>query len=617
MGKRRTFYFDGLGVSAGVVIGPAYVLETSGFKIQSHAIPEGETAAEIDRFHQAVELARKEVQELGETVSQRIDPQQAAIFEAHLTLLSDPLLIDKTVQGIRESLRNAEFIFWSITKEIGDQLQALGDSYFSERSHDLYDVARRVLKFLEEIKNPSGAAMPEGSIIVANDLGPSDTALFHRDRVAGFVTDEGGPTSHTAIMAKALSLPAVVGTDFLRHYVRNGDRLIVDGSEGKVILNPTPEQVALYEERGLEFAKMRENYSAVRDLPAQGIDGIKITLEANIEFTNELSLVANQGAEGIGLFRTEYFFIERRTLPTEEEQEAAYRKVLEAMGDKPVVFRTLDVGGDKLANAVPTPPEGNPFLGLRAIRLCLAYPDLFRCQLRPLLRAGAGKTLNILLPMISNINEVRQARQIINDVYENLEQKGVALPAEIRIGVMIEIPSAALQAELLAKEADFFSIGTNDLVQYTLAVDRVNKMVGHLYTETHPAILQLIDHVVRVAEQTGTPLSVCGEMAGDPVMALMLIALGVKRLSMSPSLIAPVKKAIRAIEVSYLKEVADDLLRMATPSEVRHCFMEHLNAYPCSRPSEQMTSNQQREQPANVTNHDPHTRGLDLRQQSN
>lgn len=569
MGKRRTFFFTGLGVSGGVALGPAYLVEPQGVETESRIIPAEEIDHEIERFARAVEMAREEVRDLGRTVAQRLDANQAAIFDAHLFLLEDPLLIDRTIQRVRETARNSEYIFWSLTREIGDQLQSLGDSYFSERSHDLYDVARRVLKFLNELNEPEGIGLPSGSIVIANDLGPGETAQFHKDAIAGLCTNTGGPTSHTAIMAKALSLPAVVGLDFLTHYVRTGDFLIVDGTEGKVILNPAPDQIEYYKERAEEYRQTRSQLLQISSLPAETQDGQLVSLNANIEFTTEVDFALIQGADGIGLYRTEYLYIERRTLPTEEEQEADYAAVLEAMGDRPVVFRTLDVGGDKIATTVPHSKEANPFLGLRALRLCLAHVDLFRSQLRPMMRAARGKELHLLLPMVSGVEEIIQARLIINEVYGDLEDAGEELPERILIGAMIEIPSAALQAEVLAREVDFFSIGTNDLVQYTLAVDRVNKMVGYLYQETHPAILQLIHHVADVSRRTGTPLSVCGEMAGDPRLALLLIGLGVRSLSMSPGLIGPVKQAVRSARLSELEEMAKHLLTLGSPGEVR------------------------------------------------
>lgn len=585
MPKRRYFFFSGIGVSAGVAIGPAHVIEPTGFEAESHLLAPHEIDEEIERFKRAVEMARNEVRDLGKVVAERLDANQAAIFDAHIFLLEDPLLIDQTITRIRETSRNAEYIFWSITGEISDQLRALGDSYFSERSHDLYDVARRVLKFLNELGHGNEASLPPGSIIVANDLGPSETAHFHRNAIAGFCTNTGGATSHTAIMAKALSLPAVVGLDYLTHYVRTGDMLIVDGIDGKVILNPTKEQIDYYTERAEDYQASRSQLLQISDLPAVTLDGHHIGLEANVEFTSELDFALAQGAEGIGLYRTEYLFIDRENLPDEEEQQSDYSAVIEAMGDKPVIFRTLDIGGDKLAANIPTRNEGNPFLGLRALRLCLAYPDLFHCQLRPLMRAAAGRELRLLLPMISGVAEIGQARSHVNEVLHQLRKEGQAVPESIKIGAMIEIPSAALQADLLAREVDFFSIGTNDLVQYTLAVDRVNKLVGYLYQETHPAVLHLIHNVAEVSRRTGTPLGVCGEMAGNPRLALLLIGLGVNCLSMSPAMIGPVKQAIRSVKYEDLQRLARMALTMTTPAEVMDLMIQELGPVSVTSPS--------------------------------
>lgn len=579
MTNRRTFFFDGLGVSGGVVLGPAFVIETQGGENESYSVAAADVDHEVDRFHAALEKAKAEVTELSRTVAERIDAQQAAIFDAHAVLLTDPHLINRTIKGIREERKNAEFIFWNVTRDIGEQLSAIGDSYFSERTHDLYDVARRVIKMLRNQHGNETLSIPAGSIIVANDLGPSETAQFNRERIAGFVTNSGGSTSHTAIMAKALSLPAVVGLDFITHYVRNGDFLILDGTQGKVILHPTPQMIAYYREQAEVFSRERATMAELKCLPAETLDGVHITLEANIEFAEEMELVAAQGAEGIGLYRTEFFFMGRDKLPTEQEQEAAYATVLNAMGDAPVVFRTLDVGGDKIPMTIPMAAESNPFLGLRAIRLCLAHPELLRLQLRPLMRAAAGRKLHLLIPMVSSLEEVAQTREHIDEVSRQLTREGAPLPQEILLGVMIEIPSAALQADVLAREVDFLSIGTNDLVQYTLAVDRVNKLVSQLFCETHPAVLQLIHRVVLAANAAQKPVTVCGEMAGDVTHSLLLIGLGVRRLSMSPSLIGPVKRAIRSVNAKDLEKMATTLLCLSTAQEVREALLRHIEKF--------------------------------------
>lgn len=557
------------------MLGPAYVIEAPGVDTEQKTLDPDQIDGEIQRFQRALEMAVEEVEELATAVRERVDERQAAIFDAHAELIQDPLLVDQTIAGIRKDGLNADYVFWNVVTDVSDRLKAIGDSYMSERSYDLYDVGRRVMKFLGELKGPE-TGLPEGCIIVADTLGPSDTAQIQKDKIGGFCTNTGGPTSHTAIIAKALSLPAVVGLDFITHYVRTGDFLILDGEEGRVILNPSAEEIDIYRRRSEEFAAKREDFYKLAELPAITLDDVTIRLEANIELTSEMDSVIAQGAEGIGLYRTEYFFIERPTLPSEEEQEAAYRLVLDAMGDKEVVFRTLDVGGDKLANSLATPSEANPFLGLRAIRLCLAFPELFRCQLRPLMRAAGERPLNILLPMVSGVEEIWRSRAIIDQVAADLRGAGEVIPESIRIGAMIEIPSAAIQAERFANEADFFSIGTNDLVQYTLAVDRVNKMVGHLYQELHPAVLYLIRHVIQVCDKTNTPLTVCGEMAGHPQMALLLVGMGVRSLSMSPGLIGPVKQAIRTVEHKALRDMAERLQTLGTAEEVRSALRECL-----------------------------------------
>ena len=586
-GRQRTYQFSGLGVSGGVVFGPAFVLELNNQETECHPVAPEEVEAEVARFLAAVEQAKVEVTELARAVTRRLDAQQAAIFDAHVTLLGDPLLLDRTLERIREEHCNAEYIFWGVTRDIGAQLSSLGDSYFTERTHDLYDIARRVLKFLREIKNPGGVQMPEGAIIVAEDLGPSETAQLRRDKIAGFCTNSGGPTSHTAIMAKALLLPAVVGLDFITHYVRTGDTVILDGTEGRVILNPTPALLEEYARKAEALAVHRDGLRQMCNLPAITTDGVRVSLEANIEFADEVDEVLSQGADGIGLYRTEYFFIERNTLPTNEEQRDDYRRVMDGMGDAPVVFRTLDVGGDKLAASVATAPESNPFLGLRALRLCLANPELFRLQLRPLLEAGSGRELRILLPMVSNVDEVEEARRHIDAMRLSLQSKRIEPPTTIHVGAMIEIPSAALQAHQLAEYVDFFSIGTNDLTQYTLAVDRVNKLVGHLYQETHPAVLHLIRNVVRAGEDTGTPVTVCGEMAGDPMLAMLLVGMGVRSLSMSPMLIGPVKQSLRQHSAAELQSIAEEALQLPKAKAIRRCLQERLRGHtaPSHHPS--------------------------------
>ena len=586
MAGRRTFFFDGLGVSDGIAIGPACVVESQGTPSEVYHLSDGEVEHEIERFKQAVHLAKDEVRAIGRQVAEKIDRQQAAIFDAHLLMLDDPYIIERTIDRIRDEKNNAESIFWAVTKGLGDQMKALGDEYFSERNHDLFDVARRVIKFLSKLSSESTHVVPhEGCIIVAHDLGPAETAQLSREHVRGFCTNEGGPTSHTAIMAKALAIPAVVGLEYITHYIRSGDMLIMDGNEGKLILNPSSNQIEHYRRKAEEYRNLRLSLAELRDMPAVTTDGVRVNLYANIEFPAELDAVEENGAEGIGLFRTEFLFMDNHGPAGEADHLREYQEVLDHMGDRPVVLRTMDVGGDKLAMSDYLVPEMNPFMGLRAIRLCLRNQDIFRSQLRAMLLAGAGREIQIMLPMISSIDEVRASRRILDALTEQLRKAGQPLPTKVRLGVMVEIPSAALQAHVLAREVDFFSIGTNDLVQYTLAVDRVNKSVANLYRPGHPAVLGLLRLVVDAARAASIPVSVCGEMAADPRFAILLVGLGLRTLSMGPSSIGAVKQAIRAVSLADAESLAQEVLTFPTSEEVEmhlHRRLDKLFAGPFS-----------------------------------
>ncbi|MBI5155373.1 phosphoenolpyruvate--protein phosphotransferase [Candidatus Poribacteria bacterium] len=573
MPGRRTFFFEGLGVSDGIAIGPAYVLETHGSEKESYQLTDNQVENEVQRLQTALGLARDEVRSIGRQVAEKIDRQQAAIFDAHLLMLEDPYLIDRTIHRIREEKQNAEAIFWAVTKDLGDRMMNLGDEYFAERNHDLYDVARRVIKFLSKLAEADQAVVPrEGCIIVAEDLGPAETAQFSRERVLGFCTNTGGATSHTAIMAKALALPAVVGLDYVTHYIRTGDTLILDGTDGKLILNPSETQIELYKRRAHEFDNLRLALGELRTLPAITTDGVRVVLHANIELPEELDAVERNGAEGIGLFRTEFLYMNGGRPSEETDHFREYHEVLERMGDRPVVLRTIDVGGDKLLMDEEAAPEMNPFLGLRAIRLCLVRPEIFRTQLRAMLRAGAGRDVKIMIPMVSCLAEVVQSRRAIDQILADLRASGSPVPRSVQLGIMVEIPSAAIQAHVFAQHVDFFSIGTNDLVQYTLAVDRVNRTVAHLYRPADPSVLRLIQLVVEAAKSRSIPVSVCGEMASDPRLALLLVGLGIRELSMGPSSIGAVKKAIRSHAITSLNELAREVLTLATAEDVETCI---------------------------------------------
>jgi len=579
MAGRRTFFFDGQGVSDGIAIGPASVMETDGEPGESFPIADDQVDREIARFREALKLAAEEIASIGKQVAEKIDRQQAAIFEAHLLMLEDPNIVDRTIEHIRTEKRNAESIFWEVSSELGEQMKALGDAYFTERNHDLYDVTRRVIKFMRELNAASRPAIPHaGCIVVADSLGPAETAALAREKVVGFCTNAGGSTSHMAIMAKALSLPAVTGLEYVTHYVRSGDVLILDGTEGKLILHPTLDQLEFYRNRLAELRSQREALAELRTLPAETTDGVRIALHANLEFPIEMDAVEENGAEGIGLFRTEFLYMDEAHLHDWNHHVEQYRQVLERMPDKPVVMRTLDIGGDKLPSGEYSFHEANPFLGLRAVRLCLHRRDLFRAQFRAMLTAAGGRELDVMIPMVSSLEEVRESRALLEECRAELKADNVVLPTALRLGVMIEIPSAALMAREFAEEVDFLSIGTNDLIQYTLAVDRVNRAVAGLYRPTHPAVLRLIRMVAEAGREVGKPVSVCGEMASVPRLAVLLVGLGIRTLSMGPASIGRVKKMIRSFSMVEIEELAGEVLACRTSDEADSLLRSRLLA---------------------------------------
>lgn len=570
MSGRGTFFFEGIAVSEGIVMGPAYVLDVSFDSSASpYSVSEDDVAEEIIRFQNAVKLAKEEIQSIKLQVEQKIDKQQAAIFDAHIMMLEDPYIIDRTKKLIQQERRNAESVLWEVTRELGEQMKALGDEYFSERNHDLYDITRRVIKFLTQIDRADTTSRhPDGAIVVAQTLGPAETAQLSREHILGFCTDEGGHTSHTTIMAKALGIPALVGLEKITKFIRNGDMIILDGNDGRLILNPTRNQLQVYKKKAEDFNAKRQMLLEMCTLPAITRDGTRVDIYANLEIPEELDSKALQYAEGIGLFRTEFLYLDREQLPGDQDHEVAYRRVLDYFGTRPVTMRTIDLGGDKLPGGEAYNEERNPFMGTRAIRLCYQQPELLRCQLKSMLRAASGREISIMIPMISGLEEFRYCRNMINTITEKLIAEGVEQPTSVKLGAMVEIPSAALQARQLAKEADFFSIGTNDLVQYTLAVDRVNKAVASLYRQTHPAVLQLIKLTVDAGRDAGIPVSVCGEMAGDTRTAALLVGLGIRILSMSPHSMGKIKQVLRASKLRELEKMAQDALECSTPDDV-------------------------------------------------
>lgn len=558
----------GIPVSGGIAIGNVHLVERHPMELEPYRLADDLVEQEVERFLRAVQMTADEVSALRKRVAESIDERQASIFDAHLAMLSDPLIIDTTLDTIRSQQHNAEYVFQQVVDGVAERLAQIHDEFFSQRNNDLFDVARRVLTNLICLNTPHLEEIHEAVILVAHDLGPADTAQLMHSKIMGFCTNLGGQTSHTAIMAKALQIPAVLGLDSVTHCARNGDLMILDGNTGTVILRPTEAELECFRRRLEDWQIKKQQWAGLRHLPATTRDGQRITLLANIELPAEAEHIHEHGAEGIGLFRTEFIYLNRESLPSEEEQYQVYERVQRVVAPQSVVYRTLDLGGDKFISATPI-EELNPFLGLRALRLCMENPEVFRAQLRALLRAGVGTTLHILFPMVTGLEDFRTAKAFVKKVCEELDAEGLPRPAVLKIGIMIETPSAALTSDALAPEADFFSIGTNDLVQYTLAVDRVNKRVAYLYEPLHPAVLRLIQLVVRNAHAHQIPVAVCGEMAADPLMAALLVGLGIRELSMGPVSIPAVKSLLRNVRAADLEHLARELLLLPTAMTIR------------------------------------------------
>ncbi|RLE13279.1 phosphoenolpyruvate--protein phosphotransferase [Candidatus Aerophobetes bacterium] len=559
----------GVAASPGIAIGKAYILEKENLCILEYKIKQEEVEREIKRFKKAVEESKKQILEIKDKVSKEIGKQEAYIFQSYLNILEDPLLIDGTIEKIKNSRLNAEAALRATYKSFPEKFKAIQSEFIKERFRDVEDVAQRILQNLLEQPTMSLSHLEEKIIIVAYDLAPSDTVSIDKDKVLGFATDVGGRTSHTAIMARALEIPAVVGLRDITKKVKPGSTIIVDGNSGKVIINPTPRQIERYKEKKRKFLIYKKSLENLKSLPPKTIDGREIELAANIAGPEEVDLAMRDGAEGVGLYRTEYLYMNRSSLPSEEEQLEAYRAVVEKVAPYSVIIRTLDLGGDKFLSHFPVPREINPFMGCRAIRLSLELVEVFKTQLRAILRAAMYGKVKVMYPMISALEEVRKANRILSEVKEELKREGLSFSDSVDIGVMIEVPSAAVMADILAREVDFFSLGTNDLIQYTLAVDRVNEKVAHLYQPLHPTILRLIDNVVKAAHREGIWVGACGEMASDPLGVSVLLGLGVDELSVAPTSILEIKKVIRELNWEETQKIVSHLLNLGTSKQVK------------------------------------------------
>ena len=564
----------GIAASSGIAIGKAFKLENPSFDIEKKAIQDA--SAETKRFHKAVDQSKSELTEIKNKAEKELGADKAAIFEAHLLVLSDPELIGTVERRIEEEQVNAEFALNAVANDFIAIFENMDNEYMKERAADIRDVTKRVMSHLLGLTFQSPAAINEEVIIVADDLTPSDTAQLNRQFVLGFATNIGGRTSHSAIMSRSMEIPAVVGTKTITSAVDNGTPLIVDGLDGVVIVNPTDEEKAAYQKKQKQFLEQKALWAKLVHEPTVTADGVHVELGANIGNPNDLEGVVNNGAEAIGLYRTEFLYMGRDRLPSEDEQFEAYKKVLETMGEKPVVIRTLDIGGDKKLPYLELPEELNPFLGVRAIRLCLERQDIFRTQLRALCRASVYGQLKIMFPMVATLEELREAKAILNEEKEKLIQEGVPVSDAIEVGMMVEIPSTAVIADRFAKEVDFFSIGTNDLIQYTLAADRMNEKVSYLYQPYHPAVLRLVHNVIQAAHKEGKWAGMCGEMAGDETAIPILLAMGLDEFSMSATSILPARSLLKNLSKAEVEKHIDAVLNLDTAEDVAQYVQTHL-----------------------------------------
>ena len=567
---------EGIIASPGIAIAKAFVYVKEEVCIEEKKVTD--VQAELEKLENALEQSKKELTAIKEKAVVDLGEEEAEIFEAHLMLLDDPEFIDGMRGEIEANSVNAEFAANAITQTYYALFDQMDDPYFKARAADVQDVGSRIIHNILGIKNVDISALDGDTILIAEDLAPSDTAQMDKKHVRGFATDIGSRTSHTAIMARSLEIPAVLGLGDVTKVVKNGDIVVVDGLEGHIAINPTEEELAVYEQRLESYKSVMAELAKLRDEPAKTTDGHQVELVGNIGSPDDLDGVHKYGGEGIGLYRTEFLYMNSEEMPDEEKQFAAYKVVIESFNGNPVIIRTLDIGGDKKLPYLPMEEELNPFLGLRAIRLCFEKKELFKTQLRAILRASVFGQAKIMFPMISGVGEVRQAKAILKECMAELDQEGIAYDKEIGVGVMIEIPSAAITADIIANEVDFFSIGTNDLCQYTIAVDRMNQNVSYLYDPLNPGVLRLVKMVIDAAHKhQGKFTGMCGEMAGDPMATLILLGLGLDEFSMSAGSIPQVKKIIRTVDLETAKAIADKALTMETGEQILEMVQTKLN----------------------------------------
>jgi phosphotransferase system enzyme I (PtsI) len=569
---------SGIGASPGVAVGPVFRLEPEELAVREAEIEDCDLDHEIQAFRDALDLARHDLSAIRDGIAAEVGEDAAAIYDAHLLILDDPDMIKAVERGVRERHRNAAWVFQGVMSSVAARFDNIDDEYLRERRSDILDCERRVLRYLLGAARRSVADVKTPAVIVAHDLGPSEVAMLPRDKVLAFVLEVGGRTSHGAIVARGRGIPAVMSVKGALQNVKAGDRLAVDGFAGTVEVNPDETRTTTFQRRLERLRLQAGSLQAMLEQPAVTLDGRRIELAANIEQPPDAAEAVDVGADGIGLFRTEFFYLNRVDRPSEEEQYGAYRGVTETMAGRPVIFRTMDLGGDKVASYLGVTHETNPFLGLRGIRLALASPEMFRTQIRAIYRASAHGKVRMMFPMVSSVEELLKTLELRDRVLADLKRDRVPHDPKVETGIMIETPSAVWMADALAKHAEFFSIGSNDLIQYTLAMDRDNERLAHLYEPLDPAVLRSIKHTVEAAHAAGRWVGVCGEMAGDPHTAALLVGLGVDELSVSCYDLPRVKAAVRSIRADAVRAVAKQALEAASAAPVRALVREQIDA---------------------------------------
>lgn len=572
---------EGVAASPGIAIGKAFLFHHEELDVPHYVVDESAVESEIVRFQSALKKTRRELEKIQRKSEKEMSEDLSRIFQAHVLLLEDPMFVDKVPIGIQQTKNNAEFVVTEVTNELMKQLSRIDDEYISGRTIDIHDVVKRIIHNLLDKERSSLSSLTEKVIVIAHDLSPSDTALMNKDYVLGFATDVGSKTSHTSIMARALEVPAVVGLGNITSQVKAGDLVIIDGNHGIVFINPDESDLQDSILQQKEFQEFEASLDVLRNLPAVTLDKYHVDLAGNIEIPEEVSSVLEHGANGIGLYRTEYLYIRKKEMPSEDEQYESYKDAVEKVAPAPVVIRTLDLGGDKFASYLEFSDDVGSIMGLRGIRLCIHRQDIFMPHLRAILRASAHGNLKVMFPMVSSIEEFRLASAVLEQAKIDLTREKIPFDSNLEVGVMIEVPSVAVTADILAREVDFFSIGTNDLIQYALGVDRGNEEIAYLYQPLHPAVLRLIRLAVEAAHNAKIPISICGEMAGDPVMIPILLGMGFNKLSMSPGVVPEVKKLIRSLTIEAARAIACRAFSFSTAWEIEnYVYEEAMKRFP-------------------------------------